>query len=176
MSQVRRYSLECVLALLVQPLEAEYRPFLHVRDLACLSREERQELYGDVLKENGGCMTPTQVKEELERRGMTFAFVGQDMAVMRTMPCIRVEGRGQYRWNSKFSSVSETRKPKRQRSPLKEVDTFDVPPKKEVKGKARSCEETKEEEEGLMLLLSIALCELDAQPPSFHHVCRREVT
>jgi hypothetical protein len=93
------------------PISEEHPVF----DLACLSREKRQEMYGEVLKK-GGRMTPTQVKDELEQRGMTFAFVGQDMAAMRTMACIQIEGRGQYRWNSNFASVSETRKAKRQRS------------------------------------------------------------
>ncbi len=143
-------------------------------ELACLSREERQDVYGEILKENGGCMTPTQVSEELERRGMTFAFVGQDMAAMRTMPCIQIEARGQYRWNGKFFSVSETRKPKRQRSGLKDVQVVEEESFSKL-SKAISGVGDEGKEEGLVLLLSVALFELEAQPPSFI-VCSREIT
>ena len=66
-----------------------------LRDLAVLARHERQEIYARILKEKGCMMTPGSVKEELERRGMTFAFVGQDMAAMRLMPFISIEARGQ---------------------------------------------------------------------------------
>ncbi len=110
------------------------------RDLACLTRGERQELYAGILKEKQCMMTPGHVKvrpffsflwgfllflfsflrnaffpffffssflfffyqEELERRGMTFAFVGQDMAAMRLMPFISIEARGQYQWKNSY--------------------------------------------------------------------------
>jgi hypothetical protein len=72
-------------------------------DMACLSRHERQAVYGDILKANGGFMSPGQVKADLERQGMTFVFVGQDMEAMRLMPCIKIGERGQYQWNAAFS-------------------------------------------------------------------------
>jgi hypothetical protein len=42
------------------------------------------------------------LQEELERRGMTFQFVGQDMAAMRLMPFIAIEARGQYQWKTSY--------------------------------------------------------------------------
>jgi hypothetical protein len=72
-------------------------------DMACLSRQERQALYGDILKANGGFMSPGQVKEELECQGMTYVFVGQDMVPMRLMPFVKIGARGQYQWNAAFS-------------------------------------------------------------------------
>jgi hypothetical protein len=147
---------------------------MELLDLACFSREKRQALYGEILKDSGRFMTPTQVREELEQRGMTFAFVGQDVAAMRLEPYIQIEGRGQYCWNAKFSSVSKTtRKLKRELSVSKDVTMLkveDEPFKKESK-KALDVVE----EKGLRLLLSVALCELDAQSPSVIRVRSRDV-
>ncbi len=57
------------------------------------------------------------------------------------------------------------------------VEIEDAPFKKAATpGVCRKSNEVGEEEKGLILLLSAALCELEAQPPSFNHVCRREVT
>jgi hypothetical protein len=73
-----------------------------LRDLASLARHERQEIYAHILREKQTTLTPGDVKLELERRGMTFAFVGQDMAAMRLMPFVSIEARGQYRWKNSF--------------------------------------------------------------------------
>lgn len=77
------------------------------RDIGFLSRNERQELYARILKEKQCVMTPSLMKEELQRRGMTFAFVGQDMASMRMMPCISIQDRGRFCWNSNFNGDVE---------------------------------------------------------------------
>jgi hypothetical protein len=73
-----------------------------LKDLSSLARHERQQLYAEILRDSQRVLTPSQVKEELEWRGATFAFVGQDMAAMRQMPFVQFEGRGMYRWNSLF--------------------------------------------------------------------------
>lgn len=68
-------------------------------------------------------MTPNQVKEELERRGMTFAFVGQDMSAMRLMPFISMQERGQYQWKSSYKGnleeyFNKNKSKKRTKEPL----------------------------------------------------------
>lgn len=45
------------------------------------------------------------MKQELEKKGMTFRFVGQDMAAMRQNPSnhsIVTYSRGQYRWKATY--------------------------------------------------------------------------
>lgn len=45
------------------------------------------------------------MKQELEKKGMTFRFVGQDMAAMRQNPSnhrIVTYNRGQYRWKATY--------------------------------------------------------------------------
>lgn len=71
-------------------------------NLEKLSRSHRQEIYAQILFDKNDVMTPTHVEEELKRRGMTFAFVGQDMAPMRMMPFVTINGRGQYCWNKRY--------------------------------------------------------------------------
>lgn len=114
----------------------EKRPFAVeagiFQDLACLTRNERQKLYAGILKEKSSPMTPGQVQEELECRGMTFAYVGQDMAAMRLMPFVSIEGRGMYQWNTiykgdwtdhfaRHAEKSGSRKRERVEPPLLEV-------------------------------------------------------
>merc|ERR1711991_801107 len=67
-----------------------------------MGRHERQQIFSDILRDCQKVMTPGMVKEELERRGMTFQFVGQDMEAMRLMPFISIESRGKYRWKEDY--------------------------------------------------------------------------
>lgn len=75
---------------------------VELRELGSLPRHERQMIYASILKESGHVMTPSMIKEALENRGMTFGFVGQDMAAMRLKPFVKIESRGQYQWNEDF--------------------------------------------------------------------------
>jgi hypothetical protein len=84
-------------------------------------------------------MSPGEVKEELERQQMTFAFVGQDMVPMRLMPFIKMGARGQYQWNAAFSG-------KRNR-PAASIMRFEG--QKRMKG-----EDQREEEENMSALLA----------------------
>jgi len=75
-----------------------------LNDLSNVPRKQRQLLYAYILKRTGIAMTPTEVKEELERTGMTFEYVGQDMSPMRTLPFISSPTRGKYAWNTHYNN------------------------------------------------------------------------
>jgi hypothetical protein len=86
--------------------EMEIARSSRLRDLGFLPRAKRQKIYARILNERNVVMTPGRMKEELERNGLTFGFVGQDMAPMRMMPFILSGGRGQYGWNKNFKVIT----------------------------------------------------------------------
>lgn len=102
-----------------------------LEDLVGWSRMQRQELYAEVLKAHSSeknRMTPTMVKEQIEKQGMTFAFVGQDMAAMRTTwaDTVGVEGRGQYWWKNPEAATAPPLRKKSRLAMDNEVAVMDL--------------------------------------------------